>query len=273
MTPRPEAWGRVWFTSLQGWWNSPSSTGQTTQFLAADGGWNDRAYLTPRVIEIEGYVEGPDRASVRTGIETLMGLIPVDETRPLVVHEDGLARHCLVRMAGEPAVDWERGPDLAARWNIQLVASDPRKLAGDGFGTNGISVIGPLPLPSTNGGLKFPTTVPFLIDAEHVSGQAQLSTTGTAPPNVWIEFTGPVVRPGFKDVATGREIYFDLDLTVGQSLVVDVRQRTVKLNGVSRAGTRKGQWFPIPSGTLLEFTAQAYNNDARMTVRTQEAWR
>jgi hypothetical protein len=273
MRPEAQPWGGlIWFQTLTGWWDAPSTTGDSTQYLAADGAWTNTAYWTPRVIEITGLLTGPDRASVRQGIETLMGQIPKNNLVPLVVMEDGLIRHCMVRMAGDPAADWADGPKLMASWNIQLVAPDPRRLAGDGTQSTGWVDLGPTGLPASTGGLTFPTTFPAIFPTETISGRVLLGVTGTTTPNAIVEFRGPVTRPGIRDTTTGTHLWFDLDLDAGDTLTIDLRTRVSLLNGVSRRGARRGQWVEVRNGAVLEFTAASYNADARMLVRTQEAW-
>ena len=260
-----------WFTSLAGWWDAADSTGQTTQFLSADGGWSNRAYRAFRQIDITGHVEAGSRPELRDAVEQLMAAIPVDPLVPLVVYEDGLARHCMVRMSGQPKVSWAGGHLPVADFNISLVAPDPRKLAGPG-GDLGWRVLGPVGLPSTTGGLTFQFTLPTAFTAVTTSGQVTLDFEGTAVPNAVVEFTGPVLNPGVREVGTGRTLWFDLEVMAGQTLSVDLRTRSVLLNGVSRRGKRRGQWIAPSPGAVWEFTAAEYNADARMTVLTQEAW-
>lgn len=271
MTPKVEDGTVLAFQTLSGWWDAPSTTGATTQYLAADGGWNNTAYWTPRVIELSGILAGDSRAQVRDGVERLMRAIPKDALEPLVVMEDGLTRHCMVRMAGDPVADWVYGPHLAVSWNIQLVAPDPRRLAGSGVGGDGWTVL-TTGLPATTGGLTFPTLIPFLIPATSASGRVRLGYGGTSTPNAIVEFNGPVSKPGVRDSETGDHLWFDIELAAGETLTVDLRTRVTTLNGVSRRGTRRGQWINVRNGVTLEFTAGTYNPDATMVVRTQEAW-
>lgn len=261
----------AWFTALSGWWEAPSSTGQTTQFLLADGGWNDRAFRTPRVIEIEGHVEAESRPELRDALERLMAAIPVDEQVPFVVSEDGLQRYCMVRMSGDPKVTWEHGSYPIADFNIQLVAGDPRRLAGTGP-EDGWRVYGPVGLPNSTGGLTFPFTTPQPITAVTSTGRVALRLGGTAQGNTVVEFVGPVLNPGIREVGAGRNLWFDLRLLEGQRLTVDLRTRAVLLNGVSRRGARRGQWVSAANDAVFEFTAENYDQYARMIVRTQEAW-
>lgn len=265
----------AWFTSLSGWWDAPSSTGQTTQFLLADGGWNDRAFRTPRVIEIEGHVEADSRPELRDALDRLMAAIPVDEQAPFVVSEDGLQRYCMVRMSGDPKVTWEHGSYPIADFNIQLVASDPRRLAGTGP-DDGWRVYGPTTLPSSTGGWTFPVVLPKPINAVTTTGQFRIESLGTGPASAVVEFHGPVVGPAVTELATGRKLWFDLTLAATDTLTVDLSTgasaRQVLLNGVSRRGKARGEWFTVTGGQTLQFGAGAYNADATMTVRVKDVW-
>lgn len=271
MVPRREPWGRVWFQNLDGWWNRPGSTGESTQRLLAHGGWDNRAFFTPRIIEITGLIDAPSRPALREGIEDLMSRIPLDVREPLVVREDGLTRHVMARQSGDPDVAWEQGGRLLAEWNIQLSAADHRKLTGDGTGDSW-RTHGPVSLPMRRGGIRFPLRFPWRSDAVTTSGRITLALAGTATPSIRVEFHGPVTRPGVREIGSGRRLWFDLTLTEGQTLSVDLITRSVLMNGVSRRGTRRGDWITPQARMALEFVTGTYSEAARMSVLTQEAW-
>ena len=255
--------------TLVGWWEATGTTGQVVQRAFQSGGWANQAFSEPRTLVVGGLLRAPDRPAARLAIEGLMSLLSVNELVPLVVTEDGLTRHAMVRQEGKPVVEWLT--DTLVSWNVQLVAPDWRRLAGDGSGATRSVSTG---LPSSSGGLVFPASAPFLFDAVVVSGEVAVVNVGTAPAPVVVSFQGPVSNPSVQLRESGEVMSFALDVLAGQVLEVDFDRRSVRLNGVSRRGSLRGRWFDLSSGSsTLKFDAAAFSSAATMTVSWSDAWK
>lgn len=254
--------------TLTGWWESTGTTGQVVQRAFQSGGWADQAFSEPRTLVVGGLLRAPDRPSARVAVEGLMALLSVDQLVPFVVTEDGLTRHVMVRQEGKPVIEWLT--DTLISWNVQLVAPDWRRFAGDGSGpTRSVMVR----LPSTTGGRRRPYTLPATIGASVVSGSVDVVNVGTAPARVVVSFTGPVSSPTVR-MPDGQWMTFALDVLAGQVLEVDFDARTVLLNGVSRRGSVRGRWLVFgPGSNNLIFDAASYNEAARMTVSWSDSWK
>lgn len=256
------------FQDLSGWWAPTPSTGSVVQRAYHSGGVPDRAFHQSRVLVFKGGFRGNEPVLVRDEMEAFLGSMPIDDLFPLVVEEDGLVRHVMARLEGDPLTAWRGGK--TATFNLQFVAPKWRRLSGDGSGPQRSVTVG---LPSTSGGRRRPFRLPSRIDAAVVSGSVNLVNLGTASPPVSVRFDGPVSRPAVRSLLTGRSQWFDLDVLPGQSLVVDQDARTVLLNGVSRRGSMRGDWLtPVPGDSLV-FDAASYNEAARMTVSWSDAWK
>lgn len=262
---------------LTGWSGRTGSTGQAAQRAFQDGAWVDRAYSTGRTLVVPGDLRvrpdvgpgGEQHLKLVAALDQLMGHLPVDTPEPVVVDEDGLRRHVLARLDGEPSDPVWVNP-WHVRYEFQLFAPDYRRLAGDGSGPSHSVTVG---LPFTDGGRRRPYQLPSRIDARVVSGSVDLVNVGTAPAPVEVRFDGPVPRPSVRSLLTGRSQWFDLDVLPGQSLVVDQEARTVRLNGVDRGGSKRGDWLnPVPGDSLV-FDAASYSEAARMTVSWSDAWK
>ena len=262
---------------LRGWSGRTGSTGKATQRSYQDGAWVDRAYSTGRTLVVPGDLRvrpdvgpgGEQHLKLVAALDQLMGHLPGNNLAPVVVDEDGLRRHVLARLDGEPSDPVWVNPWLV-RYEFQLFARDYRRLSGDGTSPTYSQTVG---LPFTEGGRIRPYTLPSTIDAHVVSGSVTVANAGTAPPPVVVRFDGPVPRPVVRSAITGRSQWFDLDVLPGQELVVDQDAHTVLLNGVGRGNTMRGQWLePVPNDVLV-FDAAAYDPDARMTVSWFDSWK
>lgn len=264
------------FTELDGWFNPPASSGETTDRVLAHGGWDNRATYGARYITVKGIVWGLDDTTIEAGLNALAAAIPLDERRPFVVRRHGFTQHVMARQEDQPVFDWDGGD--TAEFDLQFSAADYRRLQGNGtggIGGDGWTRLGPDGLPSTSGGLSVPFTVPFAIRATTTSGRLTVATNGTAPPNVVVEFHGPVEDPGIWCLETGQRLWFNISLTRGQTLSVDLARHSVLLNGVSRRSTKRGDWIDLPRGAgsrTFEFTSPTFNSDARFTINYQEGW-
>lgn len=262
-----------------GWSGRTGTTGKATQRWQQHGAWLSEAHSTGRTLVINGDLRvrsghGADgqaqHLKLVAALDQLMGHIPDRVAEPLVVDEDGLRRHVRARLDGDPSDPIWVNPWMVS-YSFQMFAPDYRRLAGDGSGPTHVETTA---MPSVSGGLAFPAAAPFIVDAAVVSGEVPVLNSGTARAPVIASVLGPVPRPSIQRRETGERIWFDLDLLAGQTLDVDFDRRTVKLNGVSRAGSRRGRWFELGPGlNTLKFDAAAYSPTATMTASWYDAWK
>lgn len=252
---------------VKGWSTGPGTTGSVLQNAFSDGGWVTEAFDTAKTLFIPGTIKGPNRPAVARGFELLAQHIPRKELRPLVVDEDGLVRHMMVRLdQAPPSGEWRA--DRFAEFGVQLVAPDGRKFSGDGSSDFTYSM--DTSLPTTTGGLQFPASLPWTIDAVQGTGSVTITNQGSARPRVKVLLTD-VVNPVIS--ANGQRMEFAITVGTGQTLEVDLDAHTVKLNGVNRRNVLTGRWIAPEDGTEIQFNASTYNANARMTVRWSDAWR
>ena len=271
--------GVVWSVKkpLKGWSGRTGSTGKATQRAYQDGAWVDRAYATGRTLVVPGDLRvrpdvgagGEQHLKLVAALDQLMGRLPGDDPAPFVVDEDGLRRHVMARLDGEPSDPVWVNPWLV-RYEFQLFAPDYRRLSGDGSTPTHSQTVG---LPRTDGGKVRPYTLPSAINATVVSGSVDVVNAGTAPAPVVARFDGPVPSPTVR-MPDGQWMTFALDVLAGQELTVDFDAHTVRLNGVTRNGSVRGRWLVFgPGANTLIFDAASYVEAARMTVSWSDSWK
>lgn len=260
--------GVQWKTlDVEDWWAAASTTNQAVQNLLADGGWLPPSQLEPKALRLVGRFFAPDRPAGRRAALRFNNALPSRAPVPLVVSEDGVVCHRLVVVEGVPSLP--RPTDVYAAFDVQLVASDPRLLGGDG--SSPYQFQGEAFLPVASGGLRLPTVVPFSIGATVVSGSVTVTATGNAQPPVLIRINGPAVSPIIRD-EDGGSMPLNISLDAGQWLDVDLDARTIKLNGtVSRRNLLRGRWITPRSGMVLSLDAAVYDPLTSMTVHWTDA--
>jgi hypothetical protein len=94
-----------------------------------------------------------------------------------------------------------------------------------------------------------------------------------------ISLFGPCTNPRFENLTTGQQLRFVTTLTAGQFLEINVRDRTVRLNGLvaqNRYNTldfATSQWFDLPPGeSLLRYRPDSITAGAFARVGFRSSW-
>lgn len=142
-------------------------------------------------------------------------------------------------------------------------------------------------LPTFDGGLTAPLTVPFTVTGVAIDGQADLTNEGTAETGLLLRIDGPIESPRVtlqRPDGVVQTVRFNLTLPSGQWLEVDTKARTAFLNGLPQASQRgvvSGDWpllpgrdptDPNPAVSTLQFRAADENDLAQLTVNWRSAW-
>jgi hypothetical protein len=196
------------------------------------------------------------RLALRVGLERLIASIPITTFEPLVVHEDGLTRHVMVRQGGQPIIDWrgkmnEETGELEATFSIQLIAASPLRLSGDGSGPT-----------------KVVATPP---GANNASVSVNNDGQGLLPP-VLVKFTD-TVKPTLKvNLDNTKSMTFNLTVGPGELLVVDFKAKTIRLNGANVYTSKQGDWLNLfDQGNTYTFTAQSVGSTGQMIVESYDS--
>jgi hypothetical protein len=111
-----------------------------------------------------------------------------------------------------------------------------------------------------------------------INGQALVENVGTADTYPVITVNGPIVNPVLFNFTTGQAIHITYTLEAGESLVIDLLNRTVKLNGTaSRYGAvdfaETSWWALVPGINDIRFSATSFSDGATyMSIVHRDAW-
>lgn len=239
----------------------------------AHGSWSGAEWLDEAVVPITVLVEG----------DTVADWLPNHQ-----------ALQAAFRPVGDSLVDVElrwafAGQEYVMFGRPRMVEPDVETVQGnvitraafvglDPFIYSGVETVADdIGLPVYTGGLTVPLQAPFQIAGVLSAGFADLTNAGMADTGLLLRIDGPVVMPSvwlIHDDGTLQKLRFDIELTAGQWLDVDTRNRSVLLNGLtSRRGQTTGEWPILPPGThRLRWNASIFNDQARLTVRYRSAW-
>lgn len=85
---------------------------------------------------------------------------------------------------------------------------------------------------------------------------------------------GPVTNPSILNDTTGDELKFTIDVLTGQTLVVDTKYKTVRLDGVNRRNTLIApNWFQMqPGDNFIRYRAES-GSGSTLDIEWYPAWR
>jgi len=266
-----DAQGTEWILSrFDGWHAAPPPRTSLTDRPGEHGAFDGPAFLTPRVLAVEGTAIAVDLASALRARDIVASVCSDDALLyTLQVSEPGRPTRTIgVRRSGETKTSPVHGN--AFSWSLLLVAPDPRR-----YGPAQSQLVG---LPQPSGGLLFPLVFPLVFGAGQSGGQMTLTNSGTRATWPTWQILGPVTGPFVTDTGnTGKQLAFDPTFSVpaGQTVTVDTDAKTVLLAGVSRRDRLfTAQWFPLtPGSTVIAFgSASGFDAAAKLTGTWKDAW-
>jgi hypothetical protein len=235
-----------------------------------DGGYLDAEFEKMRTITLQGQVI-TDGLTAESYLDTLKGeWAPRSAPTQLFFQHPGVAERTLfVKPLGvKYDVDALRRTGCA---DVQFMcqAEDPRVYD---------STL--LTLPINQGltasvGFGFPLGFPFGYGAPVDPTTTNAFNGGNRPTTALITIPGPVTNPRIVNTTSGDELKFVIVLGASDTLVIDLYNRTVRLNGVaSRRNTLlEPDWFMLaPGANFLQYRADTTGNPAA-SISYRYAWR
>jgi hypothetical protein len=124
-------------------------------------------------------------------------------------------------------------------------------------------------------GFAFPLGFSFGYGAPVDPNQTNVVNGGNRPAPATITIPGPVTDPTIYNDTTSDELSFQIDVASGDTLVIDLGYRTVKLNGTvsRRASLLAPNWFLLEPGDNYMRYRAATGGGSAATVAFRNAWR
>jgi hypothetical protein len=104
---------------------------------------------------------------------------------------------------------------------------------------------------------------------------AVIVNKGTWPTGPKLTLYGPIANPVVTVRQTGQFIKIGVTLLTGDVLTLDMRTKSVLLNGVTRRNkvTNDSAWWLLGNGTwTIDYRGDVFQTDARMNVSYRSAW-
>lgn len=260
--------------SITGWEDLPNVDSANTIRPSSHGAWVGRKFLGQRIITWTG-VFAADREVWADEIKRLKeAFTPPQGTEELTIvvrTRDEMLMAFGTVSARQIPMDYSYSY-YGARLSIQFECSDPRL-----YSLGETSVFISMPSTATDG-LDYPLVYPLDYGTEVLPNSLIVTNEGAAPTPMIMNFVGPVTNPTLINDTTGKQLGFEIVLTVDDTLTVDTRKGTVLLNETAdRLYTRTPLSSPIlgfdlmPGDNDLQVIAEDWEDGAGVEIVYRDA--
>lgn len=141
-----------------------------------------------------------------------------------------------------PIIDWPKFPFFTVQ--MQFVAYDPIIYSATAQSQSGIAV-------PAGGGAVFPLIFPITFTSSGSTGKATIYNNGNIETYPILTITGLMTNPLLRNITTGESLQLTYTSTVNDTIVIDMKNRTVTLNGTTNllgnvvAGS---DWWTLAAG-------------------------
>jgi hypothetical protein len=234
-----------------------------------DGGFMDAEFEKGRPVILQGQVYA-DTATMETYFDTLKAnWAPSTSLIPLYFKSPGVDERLLFVKPLGCRYDWESMRRYGcADIQFKAYAEDPRIYTAE----EQVVVINYGGEAGT--GFAFSLGFDFSFGPAIPPTGANIPVGGSRPTPATLTIVGPITSPVITNDTLGVSLAFNLTMTASDTLVIDLANRTVLLNGQNRRNTLLvPNWFFLsPGSTFLRFGG-GNGTGSSLTVRYRDAWR
>jgi hypothetical protein len=218
------------------------------QLEGMDGGTVDAIFENVRTVVIEGVVYGDE-----SYLDALKAnFAPTRNPQPFYFDAPGITPRVIFAKSLGVKYSWETMRRVGKTpIQIQLVAEDPAIY-------DATAITGSIGLGGVSSGFGFNLAFNFGFGGStSTSGSANLFNIGSRDADCTFTMIGPVTDPAIVNDSTGNRLDFaGFTLPSGSQLVINLRYKTIRLDGVNRrnALTGNSKWFMIqPGSNVIRF--------------------
>lgn len=238
-----------------------------------DGGFIDAEFEKGRDLALTGTVFASG-ASMETFLDSLKdNWGPSTVLIPLYFQAPGVSERLLLVKPLGVAYDWDSLRRLGeATIQFRAFAEDPRIYSST-------LVSQSLNLGATvYTGFGFDLGFSFGFGGVSTTTDAVIVTnTGNRPTPPLFTITGPVINPRILNETLSKEMIFNTTLAAGETLIVDTKAKTVRLNGTTnRRNTllSANSWFYLAKGdNTIRYRAESSDPTSSLNIQFRPAWR
>lgn len=247
----------------------PSVRTSSGNYSGKDGGWISGQFYSTRQIVITGSFTARSCALLEAKKQELLDALPIRTLIPMFVTTfTGKIYYADVYFI-DLQMDIE--DNIYAPFQLTLLAPDPYLYdAGDGIDPDSGYITQTI-YKLTGGGYVLPYILPVIWE----TGSTPTSVNNTSDIYIYpeITFTGKFTNPIITNNTTGQFIQIGVTTTVGDVIVIDMKNRTVTLNGGSILPYKTGSWWGLqPDINMIQFTTGSGGDDCCAQLKYRIAY-
>lgn len=252
--------------SLEGWEELPPARYDKHPRARAHGAHSSEVWADERLVTVEGYCwSSTERDQLLLELRAATTFDGGEEPLAITVAGRTLTAQAQLLLARPMLLRGEWGVGRFG-WIVQWRCPDPVRYGPESGDDTG--------LPTSGGGLAYPTAYALSYGALGVTGQITLHNDGTADAGILATVTGPLLM-GWEVSAAGKRLRYETAVPAGQVLDVDTDAGTVLAEGTAdrTAELTVADWLLVPAGgeLTLQFVSLggAYDPAARFDARVK----
>lgn len=265
----------VTLSDVTGLYDGLGTSLASTQRVLADGVFYNKPFYGERQISITGHIFGGCWNSILSSWEHFKSKL-LKGVQPFTASLMGVTRVCDVYQGSTAPAILPLGAQMA-KFTVKLACTSPFLYSEDVHEEE-------VGLPSSRGGRQYP----YMFDTEQgattsvwcwpetvTNGSIIINYNGTAETPVQLTISGPVANPTVTHTPSGRVLKFESVLGAGHTLTVDTGERSIYVDGSPLRSHVLRREFPVLTPhtvNQLQFSADEYNQDARLHATWREAY-
>lgn len=235
-----------WYSDLIGWDSLAAARGSTDSLPGGHGSYRRSVVLRDSlVITLKVMFIGETYTDALAGRDRLLALGGETPVVPLLVSDSAgiWAREVEVRSVTVSDIHQRRW----FKAEIDMIAPDPRR-----YGP--VQTVGPVGLPTVEGGVRFPQRTPLNFGRVSEASRLIVPNAGAIALHPRVMLSGGFSSVTVTDVTDGRSQQLAWPVGEGEVLTLDQGTRRAELSGqeLTRWMSRR-QWFTVPPGETHEF--------------------
>lgn len=233
-------------------------------YSGRDGGWVSSVFTSKREIVLKGTIDGRSCADAAAKLCKVLGSFRIRQLLPMYIEVDeGTTYFTEVYIAPDPQLDIDS--ERFHEFQIALIAPDSNFYLVDPNDPNGGWITVDVEEPG-GGGYPTPYVLPVVWNPSSQPTIVNNPTDQTILPQILLE--GKFTNPRITNTTTGQFIELGLTTTIGDHIEIDMKNRTVTLNGGSILPTKSGTWWGLLEGdNYIELQTDAEGDNKEGTIR------
>jgi len=240
-------------------------------FSGRDGGYVSAQFFAPREIVIDGVVSGltcNEAFAVRC---SMLDKLPIRQSLPLRVNTDDGRSYAADVYLLDFQMDYST--PRYAPFQMSLLAPDPYFYDPGTSGDPNSGYINQTVYKIIGGGYINPYILPVIWDPGTTPTIINNPTDLYIYPQIILN--GQFTNPQILNVTTGQKVKLNVTTTSGDKIIIDMKERTVTLNGGSILPFRTSDsswWALVPGNNTIQLTSDSGADNTQATIRYRLAY-